>query len=132
MKSLAVRLTLFGLFVVATGVAAYMFWMGEAHARAAGSAARAFDAAASTAARDALSLRADQRAYVAAGQGDAFWTARVTKETASLRDALNALRTQATSPAAQSAVDNASSALQDFEQMDGRAREFMHNGQKLA
>ena len=32
---------------------------------------------------------------------------------------------------AQSAIDNAASALQDFEQMDRRARDYIRTGQKL-
>ena len=131
MKSLAVRLTLLGLFVVATGVAAYLFWMGESTRTIRCTTARAFDAAAVGAGRDVLDLRASQQAYVAAGQGEEFWGAKVAAGTAALRDALTALRTQATSPSAQSLIDNASSALEDFEQMDRRARDYARGGQKL-
>jgi hypothetical protein len=131
MKNLAVRLTLLGLFVVAIGVAAYLFWMGEARAQAEARAARAFDAAAVGAGRDVLDLRANQQAYVAAGQGDAFWTAKVAAATAALRDTLTGLRAQATSPSAQSSIDNASSALEDFAQIDQRARDYVHGGQRL-
>ena len=55
----------------------------------------------------------------------------MTTEIAALRAKLTTLRGQATSIAAQSAVDNAASALQDFEQMDRRARDYVHGGQKL-
>jgi hypothetical protein len=131
MKSVAVRLTLLGLFVVSTGVAAYFFWTGEARARTNATAARAFDEAAFGAERDVLELRAAQEAYVAAGQGEQFWTSKVAAAIGALRDKLNALRGQAISLAAQSAVDNAVSALQDFEQMDRRARDYVRGGQKL-
>ncbi|MEP6914126.1 MAG: GAF domain-containing protein [Acidobacteriota bacterium] len=130
MKSLAVRLTLLSLFVVATGVSAYLFWMGESRAQTDVPAVRAFDAAAVAAERDALELRAGQQAYVAAGQGDDFWTAKVAAATTALRERLTRLRTDAISVSAQSSIDNASSALEDFAQMDGRAREFVKNAQK--
>ena len=131
MKSLAVRLTLLGLFVLSTGVAAYSFWTGDARARTEATAKRSFDEAVLGAGRDVLELRAAQQAYVAAGQGEQFWTSKVDAAIAALRDKLTTLRGQATSLAAQSAVDNAASALQDFEQMDRRAREYVHGGQRL-
>ena len=131
MRSLAVRLTLFAVFVIAIGVAAYFVWKGEARMRDEERAARAFDSAALTAEREALNLRADQQAYVAAGQGDRFWTSKVTTGTTSLRGTLSTLRAQTTSAAAQSAVDSASSALEDFARMDARVREHVQNGQML-
>jgi hypothetical protein len=131
MKSLAVRLTLLGVFVVSTGVAAYSFWTGDARARTEATAGRSFDEAVLGAGRDVLELRAAQQAYVAAGQGEQFWTSRVDAAIAALRDKLTSLRGQATSLAAQSALDNTASALQDFEQMDRRARDYVHGGQKL-
>jgi hypothetical protein len=131
MKSLAVRLTLLGLLVVAIGVAAYVVWTGESRGLADRTAARAFDGAALGARRDVLELRAAQQAYVAAGQGEDFWTSKVTAATTDLHETLSALRHQATSLQAQSAIDNASGALQDFEQLDRRARDYARTGQKL-
>jgi hypothetical protein len=69
MKSLALRLTLLGLFVAAAGVAAYLSWTGVARARQEAGAFTAFDGAAVGAERDVLELRAAQQGYVAAGQG---------------------------------------------------------------
>ena len=131
MKSLAVRVTLVALFVVATGVAAYVVWMDETRAAARLGSTRAFDSAAMDAERTALDLRASQQAYVAAGQGEQFWISDAAARLASLKTALEALRGQATAPAAQSALDNVAAALQDFEQMDRRARDYARNGQKL-
>lgn len=131
MKSLAVRLTLLGLLVIAIGVAAYIVWASESRGHIDRNAARAFDAAAIDAGRDVLEVRAAQQAYVAAGQGEEFWTSKVAAVTTALRDTLTTLRRQATSLQAQSAIDNASSALQDFEQLDRRARDYARTGQKL-
>jgi hypothetical protein len=131
MKSLAVRVTLLGLFVVVIGVAAYLFWTGEVRARRDAAAVRGFGEAVYGAERDVLELRAAQQAYVAAGQGEDFWTSKVAGAIPTLRDRLATLRLRATSPPAQSAVDNAASALEDFEQMDRRARGHVQSGQKL-
>jgi CHASE3 domain sensor protein len=131
MKRLAVRLTLVGLFVIAVGASAYLFWMGETRARSEAQSARTFDQRAVAATRGVLDLRAAQQAYVATGQGDQFWANKVTTALASLKESLNALRAAASSPQAQSDVDGAVASLQDFEQMDRRARDYAQSGQKL-
>ena len=131
MKNGAVRLSLAVLFVIVCGASAYLVWINEARARGASQAFRTFESAAAAASRDVLELRAAQQAYVAAGQGEPFWIQRAATLTASLRDSVSALRTAASSPEAQSAADNATAALQDFEQMDRRAREYARSGQKL-
>ena len=131
MRSLALRVTLAGLFVVACGVAAYVLWFSESRARREAEAFRTFESAAVTATRHVLELRAAQQAYVAAGQGEAFWIEKAGALTASIRDAIPALRGTSASPDAQSAIDTAASALQDFEQIDRRARDYVRTGQKL-
>lgn len=131
MKSLAVRLTLVGLFVIAVGASAYLFWTGETRARSEAQAALAFDRQAEAVTRAVLELRAAQQAYVAAGQGDQFWANRVTIALASLKDSLNTLRAGATSVQAQTEIEAAIASLQDFEQMDRRARDYARSGQKL-
>ena len=131
MKSLAVRLTLVGLFLIASGASAYLFWVGESNARVETQAARTFDAQVATAARGMLEIRGAQQAYVAAGQGDEFWTAKVTSSLGSLRDALGALRAVASSPLGQSEIESAMASLDDFERMDRRARDYSRASQKL-
>jgi len=131
MKSLAVRWTLAAVVITACSVAAYFVWTSESQARRSVDDARAFDQTAAEIERTVRDLGAAQQAYVAAGQGMEFWIAKVSESTATLRRRLDALRSTATAPPAQSAFDNASSALQDFEQMDRHARDYMRNGQKL-
>ncbi len=131
MQSLTMRATLLGLFVAAAGLATYFSWTGMMRAREDVRALSAFDRLAMSAERDALELRAAQQGYVAAGQGDQFWASKVDAIVARLRETLPTLRTHSTATQAQTALDNASSALQDFEQMDRRAREYAHTGQKL-
>ncbi len=131
MKSLALRLTLLGVFVAAAGAAAYFSWTSKRLAHQGAAAAAHFDEAAVGAERDVLELRASQEGYVAAGQGEQFWTAKVDAAFGRLRETLTTLRTEAAAPGAQSAIDNAASALQDFEQLDRRARNHVSSGQKL-
>ena len=131
MKSLAVRWTLAAVVITACSVAAYFVWTSESQGRRSVDDARAFDQTAAEIERAVRDLGAAQQAYVAAGQGMDFWIAKVSESTATVKRRLDALRSTATAPPAQSAFDNASSALQDFEQLDRHARDYMRNGQKL-
>jgi CHASE3 domain sensor protein len=131
MKSRVARLALLVLFLVALGVTAFLFRQTEAARRTEVAAAQAFTEKARTAGRDVLELRAAQQAYVATGQGDDFWTARVTAALSRLRDGLGGLRASALSPDAQTSIDAASGSLQDFVQMDARARDYVRTDQKL-
>ena len=131
MRSRAVRLTLLLLFVIAVGVTAYLFLMGESRVRIEQESARAFDQRAVAAGRDVVDLRASQQAYVASGQGEQFWVDKVGAGITALRESLARLRSDAASLQAQSAVDAASTALKDFEQMNRRAAEYARSGQKL-
>jgi hypothetical protein len=131
MKSRAARLALLVMFVVALGVTAYLFRKGEADRRAETTAAEAFSTAARGAARGTLELRAAQQAYVATGQPDDFWASKVVATLGSLRDRLTSLRTAAVSSDARSHIDAATGSLDDFAQMDRRAREYVRTGQKV-
>ena len=131
MRSRAVRRTLMGLFVAALVAASYLFWMAESRIRTETLAARDFDQAARTASRALLDLRGAQQAYVATGQGDEFWIAKVSLALSSLGDSLAALRLRAESADGQAALDAVTGALQDFEEMDRRARDYARTGHKL-
>jgi hypothetical protein len=131
MKSLAVRLTLAAVVLTACSAAAYYVWTSESQVRRSGDNARAFDQTAIDVERTILDLRAALQAYVAAGQGSDFWIGKVSQTTAALKQRLESLRSLASSSPAETALDNASSALQDFEQLDRRARDYVRNGQKL-
>ncbi len=131
MKSRAARLALLVMFVVALGVTAYLFRKGEAGRRAEAAAGEAFSTAARGAARGTLELRAAQQAYVATGQADDFWASKVAATLGSLRDRLTSLRTAAGSSDARAQIDAATGSLDDFAQMDRRAREYVRTGQKV-
>ena len=124
MTRFSVRVALVIVCLAASASAAFLLWTSEQQARAQQDASRAFTEAA-VAARIAVSdLRGAQQGYVAAGQGPDFWFARVTAIANDLRNDLTSLKPLASSPDATIAIEDATGALQDFEQVDRRAREF--------
>ncbi|SRR6266567_6920334 len=129
MTKLPVRLLLLLVCLAAVGGAAYMVWIAEQNARARETASRRFADGARSAAIAVSDLRGAEQAYVAAGQGQDFWFARVSALVTDLHDKLSALKPLAIAPDASLALDDAAGALQDFEQMDRRAREFVRNHQ---
>jgi hypothetical protein len=68
---------------------------------------------------------------VAAGQGDQFWADKVTTTLGAIKDSLGALRAEASAPQPVSEIESALASIQDFEQMDRRARDYARAGQKL-
>jgi CHASE3 domain sensor protein len=131
MKSLAVRIMLLAVFILASGMAAYFVWTSESHLRKSVDDVRAFDQAALDAEHSVLEMRSAQQAYVAAGQGAQIWITQAAAASANVKARLEYLRAHAMVPGAQSALDNATSALQDFDQIDRRARDYVRNGQPL-
>jgi hypothetical protein len=129
MKSVAVRAALLCLFVGACTAAAYVVWTSESTARREADAARQFEHGAFAIEHDVLDLRAAQQAYVAAGQGDEFWILKAAATLKAVRAAIDGLRPS--SADAQSSIDNAASALDDFEKIDRRARDYTRTGQRL-
>jgi hypothetical protein len=81
---------------------------------------------------DALSdLRSAQQAYVAAGQGVAFWMPKVAQMSDAIGVSIATLRDEGTSPGARSAIDGAMSTLDEFAAVDTRARDYLRSGQLL-
>jgi hypothetical protein len=76
-------------------------------------------------------VRASQQAYVAAGQGGGFWGVHVDKALEAVRAHLDGLGGAATSSDTPSAIEAARAALENFTQMDSRAREQSQGGQLL-
>ena len=132
MTRLSVRLALVIVCLAASFSAAFLVWTSEQQLRTAQEASRAFTAAALAARVAASDLRGAQQGYVAAGQGPDFWFARVTAIANDLRNDLASLKSLASSPEAAIAIDEATGALQDFEQMDHRARDFTRARQLMS
>jgi hypothetical protein len=131
MRSAALRWTIFFAFIVVLLAAGYFVWKESSVSRAAAAAAESFDDRAHSLTLSVMELRMSQQAYVAAGQGDEFWGSRVAGRISALREELIALRALASSPQAQQQIDEAGSALGDFERMDARAREYTRGNQRL-
>lgn len=76
-------------------------------------------------------IRAGQFAYVARGQGEAFWMSHVESLLPSLQKRATDFSTSLTAPAAQSAVEPALAALENFRTLDAKVREFVQSGSSL-
>ena len=131
MKSRAFRFALHVLFVGIVGAAAYVVWKKESEGTAATAAARAFAERAHATSRALLEIKSAHPGYVAAGQGEDYWIAKVERLIGSTRESLDALRSAALSADARGELGVAEEALDDFEQMDRRARDYSRNGQRL-
>ena len=68
---------------------------------------------------------------VADGQGVAFWMPKVAATNAVVQDAIASLREAAKAPDAKSALDEAKASLEEFSNIDRRAREYLKTGQRL-
>jgi CHASE3 domain sensor protein len=132
MTRLSVRAALVVVCFAAAGAAGFLIWTLEQQSRAHAFAAQQFSTAAYSARTAVSDLRGAQQAYVAAGQGPDFWFARVSAISKDLRDELGALKSLASAPDASVALDDAAAALQDFDQMDRRARDFARGRQLTA
>lgn len=131
MRSRAVRLTLTLLAVAALATAAYLVVTIERSTNATMTSAREMDARITAATRQILELRAAQQAYVASGQSVQFWFPKAAATMTSARESLTALRVSVAVAASQLPLDEAIQALQEFERMDARAREYVTAGQLL-
>jgi hypothetical protein len=129
MSRLSVRLFLLLVCLGAIGGAAFHLWSSDRQARLDADAARRVNLFSRTVTASIGELRAAQQAYVAAGQGEAFWFDRVTAVRAGLDEGLSALRRSVTAPGAAAALDDAAAALADFTQMDLRARDYTRGGE---
>ncbi len=116
------------LAIVAAGL---FVFLSERTTRTERTALDAFDRHAREAV-DALSdLRVGQQAYVAAGQGVAFWMPKVSGTMDSAAEMITGLRRSATAPVAVKALDDASASVSSLRDVDSRAREYLQNGQQL-
>ena len=125
------RLTIAVLFALACGAATWQFFRVEHALSRQLDGAAAFERDARTFATAVVELRGAQQAYVAAGQGTEFWTTRVTRDLASLRTRLDALRRSATTSDALTQINAAETALDGLARVDRRARDYAAANQRL-
>ena len=121
MTRLSARIALVIVCLAASASAAFLIWTFEQQTRAQESASRAFTSTAAAARVAVSDLRAAQQGYVAVGQGPDFWFARVNAIANDLRNDLASLKSLASSPDASIAIEDATGALQDFDQVDRKS-----------
>src|SRR3982751_1915155 len=129
MNGRSLRMTLLFIGFASIVGAAFFTWTSYQAARADVSSVHTFDQHARAVEVAIADLRAAQQAYVAAGQGEDFWFARVTALEKEIDERLAAMRGLARSASAITEMAAATAALQDFSQMDARVREFTRNRQ---
>src|SRR5262245_6570294 len=115
MRSRTVRITVGLLALIALGVAAAYVVHSQQEFRSLSSGLRSFDQHARETADAIAELRAGQRAYVAAGQGVAFWMPKVAATAASVRNGIVVLRQSATSGTALAALLDGEAAVSEFD-----------------
>src|SRR5262245_34148801 len=118
-----VRLVLVFTALATIAAAGFFTWSAESRARDLDAALTQAEDAGGRALTAGFELRAAQQAYVAVGQGDDFWFARVDAIGKDLDEVLAIFKSHLASPEAVAAADEAAAVMQDFHQVDGRARE---------
>lgn len=93
-------------------------------------ALRAFDQHVLDASAALVDARVGQQAYVAAGQGVAFWFSKTAASVQTATDGLTALRAAA-GPGAQTALEQAGQTVTEFSAIDKRARDYLKSSQQL-
>ena len=131
MRSRAVRLSCGAVAWIAIGAAAFFLIRSEKQLAALRAEGRAFDLHAREAADTLADLRSAQQAYVAAGQGVAFWMPKVAQTSEAAGKSIAVLRASTTSAAVRSAMDEAAASLVEFADVDRRARDYLRSGQQL-
>ena len=76
-------------------------------------------------------VRAGQFAYVARGQGEAFWMSHVASTMPTLQKQTADFVSSLTSPSAQTAFEPAAAALENFRMLDSRVKEMVRSGNLL-
>jgi len=131
MRSRSGRLFFVAVAWIVIGAAAFYIFSSEKTVRAAAERRRSVDQYAREAADALGDVRLAQQAYVASGQGVAFWTPKVADRTAAFNAALTAFRRVATEAVSVSALDEAGAAMREFVDVDRRARDYLRVGQSL-
>jgi len=116
---------------IAIGACAFFVFQSETQVAVRASAMRTFDLRAREAADALAVVRSGQQAYVAAGQGIAFWVPKVATTTDAVSASLGTLRETATDASTRAALDQAADTVAQFTDIDKRAREYLKSDQQL-
>lgn len=91
----------------------------------------AFDAQSRAVLDEIARLRGAQQAYVAEGQGHAYWMTKSAEYLASVDRGIAELASDASSDATRSAIQAAAASLEQFRGLDKKARQYVQNRQSL-
>src|SRR4051812_2365937 len=131
MRSRPVRWLVCAIAVLVVAASGYVAFHSDKQIDARRAALRTFDASAREAAAALADLRASQQAYVAAGQGVAFWMPKVAALADTAEQSVDTLRTTAAGAEARAALMEAAASVAEFKNVDKRAREYLKAGQSL-
>jgi hypothetical protein len=120
------------IFAMATASAAgYFLKQTDATLSNGGAVAESLRYQARTLTAEIAEMRTAQVAYVARGQGEDFWIARVAKLLPTVQQQLGDFDSKLTSPAAQASLEPALAAIENFQKLDRRAQEFVKGNNAL-
>jgi hypothetical protein len=131
MRSWSARLLCAAVAWITLGAAGYLAFSSHRQLQTLASGVRVVDQHAREAADTLAELRVSQQAYVASGQGVAFWMPKVAATSEAVSAALSGMRETATTPAGRTAIEEAVSAMAEFAGVDKRARDYVRSGQTL-
>jgi hypothetical protein len=131
MRSRTARLTAIVTVWIAAGVAGYVLFNTEKRIAATRESLRAFDQHSREVATALGDMRAAQQAYVAAGQGAVLWMPRVTALQTEMSRWVDDLRAAASSAGGRTALMEAGATINEFGNVDRRARDYLRAGQTL-
>lgn len=131
MRSRSGRWLVCAIAVLALAASGYLVFRSEEQISARRSSLRVFEASAREAALSLADLRAAEQAYVAAGQGVAFWMPKVAALVETAEHAIDTLRGTAADADARTALTEAASSITEFKDIDKRARDYVTSSQSL-
>ena len=129
--SRALRLVLAAMCCIAFGAAAMFLVTSEKQVAQRRANMRAFDLRAREVTDALADVRAAQQAYVAAGQGVAFWMPKVDQTMDAIASSLLMLQQSATDAVSKGALDEAGTTLGEFSTVDKRIRGYITSDAQL-
>jgi hypothetical protein len=131
MRSRAARLTFTAIAWLAMAGAGYFLVISEQQLASRRTALRAFDQHARDVAQALADVRAGQQAYVAAGQGVAFWMPKVDALIKQAAATVATLRASAGAADGRQQLVEAAPAIAELNTLDRRARDYIRGGEPL-
>lgn len=131
MDSRLVRTLILGIAIVIGLTSSYLFKSIDSDINSNRSSEDLVRAQAAALSSTIADVSAGQFAYVARGQGEAFWMSRVESLMPALQKQIAEFGSSLASPAAQGAFEPATAALENFRTLDAKVREFVQSGNSL-